>query len=312
MQSYVLSYIASVLVLAGCGTQSAPVPGSPEQLQSLQRSGGHFAVQRQVYVSDDGTNRVTAYPANVNHPKAVLTITDGVSSPQGVAVDSSGVLYVANGYGGSNNLTEYEPDATQPFQTITTGISAPTSVAVDSQATLYVANRSFPMQLAWVSEYAKGSSAPTKTIDFPKGNLATIRGIAVDASLNLYANFGSNSSARKVFKFPAGSTHGVDLGLEGLGTLADGLAVDAGGNLYVGLPSGIAVFPPGSTKATRMISAGISSPGLFSVDPAGALYVPNQGTRNGDVLEFAAGDKHAQSTIRGFESPAGAAISPSS
>ena len=52
--------------------------------------------------------------------------------------------------------------------------------------------------------------------------------------------------------------------------------------------SGVAVFPPGSTKATRMISAGISSPGLFSVDAAGALYVPNQGTRNGDVLEFAA------------------------
>lgn len=312
MKNWVLPSVASISLLAGCGQQAAPVPGAPTQLQSLQRSGRRFAVQRQVYVSDDGTNRVTVYPANVNHPKAVLTITEGVSSPQGAAVDSSGVLYIANGYGGSNNLTEYEPGATQPFQTITTGISAPTSVAVDSQGTLYVANRSFPMKLAWISEYAKGSSVPTTTIDFPKGNLATIRGIAVDASLNVYANFGSNSSTRHVFKFPPGSTHGVDLGLEGLGTLADGLAVDAAGKLYVGLPSGIGVFRRGSTKATRMISAGISSPGLFSVDAAGALYVPNQGTRTGDVLEFPAGGKHAQSTITGFEAPAGSATFPSS
>jgi DNA-binding beta-propeller fold protein YncE len=286
--------------------------GAPAQSQSLRsRSGRGLAVQRQVYVSDEGTNRVTIYPANVNHPKPVLTITDGVSSPQGVAVDSSGILYVVNGYGGSNDLTEYEPGATQPFRTITTGISSPTSVAVDSQGTLYVANRSFPMQLAWVSEYAKGSGAPMVTIDFPKGNLATIKGIAVDASLNLYANFGSNLSTRHVFKFAAGSTHGVDLGLEGLGTLADGLAVDGGGNLYVGLPSAIAVFPPGSTKAARKISAGISSPGFFSVDAAGALYVPRQDTRNEEVLEFAAGDNHAQSVIRGFESPVGSAIFPS-
>ncbi len=51
------------------------------------------------------------------------TITNGITSPDGLAVDSNGTLYVANLY--QNNVVEYRSGQSDPFQTITKAMDHP-------------------------------------------------------------------------------------------------------------------------------------------------------------------------------------------
>ena len=68
----------------------------------------------------------------------VGTITTGIS-PYGVAVDSSGNIYVAN-YS-SNTVTKYASTGGAATLTISSGLSGPSGVAVDSSGNIYVANQ---------------------------------------------------------------------------------------------------------------------------------------------------------------------------
>ena len=71
-----------------------------------------------------------------NHPRR--TITNGVTSPCGLAVDSNGTLYVANEF--QDNVVEYRSGKADPFQTITEAMDRPGAVTVDKKGGLYVSN----------------------------------------------------------------------------------------------------------------------------------------------------------------------------
>jgi hypothetical protein len=84
------------------------------------------------------------------------SITDGITSPVGIAVDASGTLYVANDF--QNTVTEFKSGASEPYQTITRGLDGPLDVTVNEQGWLYVVNLGGNS----IAEFAPGSLEPSK------------------------------------------------------------------------------------------------------------------------------------------------------
>ncbi|HEY1867534.1 MAG TPA: hypothetical protein VGG70_04505, partial [Candidatus Cybelea sp.] len=86
-------------------------------------------------VANSGVNTVTLYIVGQLNPLA--TIQNGVLSPQALAFDAAGDLFVANQAG---SVTEYVPPYNQPPVSITTGINHPQSLTVDARGNVFVAN----------------------------------------------------------------------------------------------------------------------------------------------------------------------------
>ncbi len=84
-------------------------------------------VSSNALIPNQGANTVTEYAAP--YTNAPTTIAGGQSQPLALAVDSTGILYVAN-YG-NNTVTVYTaPYAPGSWSTIATGISAPLALAL--------------------------------------------------------------------------------------------------------------------------------------------------------------------------------------
>jgi hypothetical protein len=99
---------------------------------------------------------VRVYPVGL--ASQPLTITQGIRTPDALAVDGSGNLYVANLNGQS--VTVYAPGSGTPMRTITQGVNFPKSLAIGAEGSLYVAN----LYNDSVSVYRSGTSTPSLTI----------------------------------------------------------------------------------------------------------------------------------------------------
>ncbi len=242
------------------------------------------------------------------HPSPTATIAGshtGMNGPQGIAVDATGRLYVAD-IGGHNAIMVYAPGATgniAPAATIAgsnTGLSYPEGVALDAGGQLYVTNSiPFPADSYSVTVYAPGATgnvAPVATIAGSNTGLNGPVGIAVDATGRLYV-----ANANSISIYSAGATgnaaplatiQGSSTGLDQL--RPTGIAVDASGNVYVTHfvqcfdptytathGESVLVFAAGATgNATPIARIEGSNTGLdgstgIAVDAAGLLYVAN-------------------------------------
>lgn len=207
-----------------------------------------------VYASTGRASQIQIYSAF--KPYALLgQITQGLKGPNALAVDTKKNLFVVNIDG--SNVTEYPAGTTKPGLVITRGLTNPLTVAVGNDGTVYVSNYNSTTQHGAVLEYPAGQTVPSFRVPV---NDAPI-GIAVDAKNNLYAtttNLGTGQSG--VYKFPPGSTKGVNLGI----TLkfAGRMAVDAKGNLIVidQTAPAVEVFAPGHTKPSKEITSGFVDP----------------------------------------------------
>jgi hypothetical protein len=89
-----------------------------------------------------GRASVTVYESGASTPSR--RITDGVTAPYRLAVDTTGRLYVANSpfrpLKDHGFISVYAPGGTQPVRLITKGIDNPLSLALDPVGNLYVAN----------------------------------------------------------------------------------------------------------------------------------------------------------------------------
>ena len=222
---------------------ATPAPSSIGDLQATQYNWSNFAGMPGGQGNVDGTG----IAARFNHPT-------------GVAVDSSGNIYVADK--GNDTIRGITPGgvvttvAGSPREAEFadgTGISArfthPTGVAIDSSGNIYVADRGdhtirkvtpggFVTTLAGSPEAFGGAADGT-------GRAARFNhpaGVAVDASGNVYVADGDNHTIRKVT--PGGEvttlagSPGASGDTDGTGRAARfnqpaGVAVDASGNVYV-------------------------------------------------------------------------------
>jgi sugar lactone lactonase YvrE len=187
------------------------------------------------------------------------------NSPNGLAFDAAGNLYVAN----FNSGTVDKVTPAGAVSIFVSGFGNPRGLAFDAAGNLYVADGkantvSKVTPAGMVSTFASGFSDPF--------------GLAFDAAGNLYVSNTDSTTVSKVT--PAGV----------VSTFASiptptGLAFDAAGNLYVGNSDGTditgntveKVTPAGVVSVFASIPSAFAQPQYLAFDGAGNLYVANFG-----------------------------------
>jgi hypothetical protein len=257
---------------------------------------------------EPGQGNVLVYSSSLHSgnqtPKQ--TISSGTQRPDGMWVDSAGTLYVANMANGAPSYVDvFHPGASSPFLTIKAGLFLAQAVTVATDGTVYVNNRG--QNDAFVSVYAPNSAHVLRTIRLHvKAYQVDAEQMAFDPQGNLFVAVGAlepTGEKLHVVEIPAGSSQAQPyLTLKNGGP---GLAIDAAGNMYLGVSTGVLVFPPGSKTASRTIAG---AGGLISVRPNGALYALG----GSGIVEFGPGGSNPVNT---FALPFGAtsfgvAVSP--
>jgi hypothetical protein len=158
------------------------------------------------------------------------SLSGSLASPEGMATDSAGDLYVANTE--DKNVLVYARGSNSPTATLNDPGEFPADVAVAADGTVYVANVFGPMFAPGnVVIYAPGSSSPTKTLTNKHFN--HVIGVALDRNGNLFVSCNGNlgSGSGGVVEFKSGSVEGRDthISLHAAG----GVGFDRDGHLVV-------------------------------------------------------------------------------
>src|SRR5580700_2482712 len=271
MRSRLVLLVGALVVpfVAACASQSATTPAQAPESAPLQsvRADVRFGLTPKQIESADG-RRGNGYLHRGKH-KATLFVSD---------IDADAIrLFPAN--------------KTNPKQdgSITTGIDLPVNAAVDLHGMLYVANNGN----STVTEYPFGQTSPSVTLS--GGTLVYPNGIAVNRKGTVFVTSGASAGSCYVLVFPKGAStpsqqiNGFDLPV--------GLAIDKGGNLYVGdaLQNVVWKVPKGSTTPSSLNLTGLDDPTGVAIDPANNLWVAND--QNDTVLGFHLGDTSPFVTI---------------
>jgi serine/threonine protein kinase, bacterial len=212
-------------------------------------------------------------------------------SPGGVAVDSSGAVYVTN-QGMYGRVVKLTPGSSTPTVLPFTGLYQPQAVAVDSAGTVYVTD--FNNRVVMLPAGSNNQTQlPFTGLNYPEG-------IALDSGGRVYvADRGNN----RVVKLPAGSNTPTVLPFTGLNN-PDGVAVDAAGNVYVADTDNNRVIKleAGSNNQTVLPFTGLSVPWGVAVDGAGNVYVSEHD--NNQVLKLPSGSNvSAPLALTGLNTP---------
>jgi len=207
----------------------------------------------------------------------------GSVSVEGIAIDSSGDVFVADSSG--NQVLELPNGATAPVVLPFSGQAIPgffpTDVAVDGRGDLFV---SYSYNQIW--ELTAGSSRPTPLNPTPYWPLNDPQGIAADASGDVFV---ADTGGQRVWELPAGATSAAVLPFVGL-TGPKGIAVDGGGGVYVVDGTRILELSAGSGTASSVPFNPLGIDPGVAVDKSGNVYLavrPQAGS--GRVLKLSPG-----------------------
>jgi uncharacterized protein (TIGR03437 family) len=231
-----------------------------------------------------------------------------LSAPSGVAVDLSGIVYIADAQNG-----RIRKIANGVISTVAGGgtafgdngpanralLSNPQGVAVDFPGNLYLSDlnriRMVSAGSGWITTAIGNGSAGYQGDGGPAtaAYLAGPAGVAVDASGSVYfADYGNNRvrmvTGGIITTVAGNGSYGFS-GNNGTATAAmigapSGVAVDTAGNLYV--TDAFRVLKISKGKVTTI--AGIDSPQGIAVDAAGNVYVAEPAAHRVRVLSPAA------------------------
>jgi len=214
------------------------------------------------YVQGTGVSPLVGFEGVA--PASLIT---GLDLPQGITVDASGNVIVANS--GNKNVLLTPPGGSQ--SPVGSGFINPTGVAEDGAGNIFVADSGN------VYEIAKATGVQTNL------NLSWVTNpndLAIDGAGNLYISEPNLSKVLKVT--PSGMQTSVGTGL----SAPRGIAVDPGGNVYIAdyAAGNVYVVTPLGEQSTI---SGFGGPAGVAVDAAGNVYVAVYGS--GELIEVAPG-----------------------
>ena len=304
------------IVGVGCGALcqvSAPYTGAPIMIasginppysggatvsHSLVRTPSGSIVALHLYLGPGTQGTVSIYaPPFSGVPQAV---TNGVGQPTAITVSpSSGYLFVSSLHpyqNPTNTITVYAPPYTgAPVATIPTGSGA---MVVDSGGFLLVA------AAGGVDAYAPPYTTPPVSLPITSDG---INDIVVDSpTTNLFA-LSSNDQA--FYVYPNSNTPVVTTVPIAHGDLANELAIDGQGNLFVAIngrgigyiPGAVNIYAPPSYKLSSTITTGSFLPRDIALDTAGNLFIA--GYNGAGVRIYAPPYTMAPITIPGLSDP---------
>jgi hypothetical protein len=167
---------------------------TPRQTKSWMKPEGRA---RLTYISDYASGNVTVF----GRDGSVQGQIGGLTNPQGLFVDRSRNLWVANT--GAANVEVYERGAISPEKTLTDPIGPPVDVTICPDGTVYVSN-GYEIRSGGttVSVYANGSKRPTSTLT----DSTSVQGLFItcDAAGNVFWEFIDVDTYGIVAVFPGG------------------------------------------------------------------------------------------------------------
>jgi large repetitive protein len=200
----------------------------------------------------------------------VSAIPSGLNVEQAVAVDGSGSLYIANGFG-NNVLKEVPAGGSYTQSVVASGLNFPSGVAVDGSGKVYVADTNNNRVLL---ETPSGATYTQTVLDT---GLNSPKRIALDAAGDLFVTGNGGTVYEETL---SGGTYTRSTPITGLDNDPTGIAVDGSGNLYITIPSdGTVVLETlsGGSYTQSVLFSGLSSPQGVAVDTAGNVYIADTG-----------------------------------
>jgi sugar lactone lactonase YvrE len=224
-----------------------------------------------VYVSNEGvsSSQIPGSVIKFDSSGSVVTSRMFTNSPQGLAVDSSGNLYVATGGGGT--VLKYDSSGNESI--FASGLGFAAGLAFDSGGYLYAEDDINHT----IVKFDSGGNGST----FASGLAVSSYVLTLDNSGNVYvANFLFNFVYR-IDSSGSGSVFPAGLALD----QPSGLAVDSNGYLYVANARNGTINKFDSSGNGSVFASALNSPYGLAFDDNGNLYVA---THTGEIDVLAA------------------------
>jgi sugar lactone lactonase YvrE len=243
--------------------------------------------------------------------------TNKLNLPQGIHVDNSGNIYVADTY--NYRIMKWAPDATNG--TLVAGgngqgaannqLSNPNRVALDSSGNIYISDTGNNRIMKWEPDATEGTlvaggngsgganaGSDTNKLDSP-------RGIHVDSSGNIYV---SDYNNHRIMKWAPGASDGTLVaGGNGIGSELNKTSnptdvhVDPSGNIFItevgtlSASARVVKWTPGASEGIK-VAAGSDNRGL-DFNSAGKMYVSEKS--NHKVMKWTLGEDNGTVFIGG-------------
>jgi streptogramin lyase len=218
--------------------------------------------------------------------------TSSLNSPDGVAVDGTGNLYIADTWH-QRVLKETLSGGIYTESIVDTNFSLPKALAVDGNSNVYVADISSSGINRVVKEtFSNGSYSQSTIIS---GSF-TPSGIAVDSNGSVYIAEDDHGLVLK--ETPSGNGYIQSTAVSG-SLVPCGIAVDAIGNLYITDTFHSQLLKEtlsGVSYTESVIGSGMNGPFGITLDQSGNIYVADNGN-NRLLEETLSGSTYTQSVI---------------
>jgi hypothetical protein len=209
-------------------------------------------------------------------PGTAVAIGSTFTTPSGLAVDSSGNVFVADS--GANTVSEFVGGSGAPVS-IGTGLSSPTGVALDNLGNVFIVNQGAGTVVEVPNVNGTLTNAKQTTL---LSGLKSPTDVFIDSIGELYV---SNTGNNEVLQYPnptrfasSATSSSLGNGLSG----PTGIEVDLNGILYVADTGNARVVQISPTGGQANVGSGFSTPTGVTVEASGSVIVADPG--NGSLV----------------------------